>query len=181
MTRPLKMRWILTCVAAVCLLAVTPASAQDYETTRLAAEQGAADAQYNVGVAYENGDGVPQDDVEAARWFRLAAEQGEARAQVNLGVMYDTGRGVPQDYAEAVRWYRLAAEQGEASAQFNLGIMYATGQGVPQDDVTAHMWLNLAAATGHEDARKAREIVAGRMTREQIAEAQARARKWANR
>ena len=59
--------------------------------------------------------------------------------------------------------------------------MYATGRGVPQDYVTAHMWLNLAAATGNEDARKAREIVAASMTREQIAEAQARAREWANR
>ena len=59
--------------------------------------------------------------------------------------------------------------------------MYDNGRGVPQDYVTAHMWLNLAAATGHEDARKAREIVAASMTREQIAEAQARAREWANR
>ena len=49
MTRPLKMRWILTCVAAVFLLAVTPASAQDYEATRHAAEQGDADAQFNLG------------------------------------------------------------------------------------------------------------------------------------
>ena len=52
---------------------------------------------------------------------------------------------------------------------------------MPQDDVSAHMWLNLAAATGNEDARKALERVAARMTREQIAEAQARAREWANR
>ena len=70
MIRPLKMRWILTCVAAVFLLAVTPASAQDYEATRLAAEQGDADAQFNLGVMYGNGRGVPQDDAEADRWFR---------------------------------------------------------------------------------------------------------------
>ena len=95
--------------------------------------------------------------------------------------MYDTGRGVPQDDAEAVRWYRLAAEQGNASAQFRLGVAYGTGRSVPQDYVSAHMWLNLAAATGDEEARKARERVAASMTREQIAEAQARAREWANR
>ena len=58
MIRPLKMRWILTCVAAVFLLAVTPACAQDYEATRHAAEQGDADAQYNLGVAYGTGEGV---------------------------------------------------------------------------------------------------------------------------
>ena len=95
--------------------------------------------------------------------------------------MYDTGRGVPQDEAEAVRWYRLAAEQGHAGGQYNLGVMYANGLGVSQDDVTAYMWFNLAAATGDEDARTAREDVATSMTREQVAEAQARAREWENR
>ena len=95
--------------------------------------------------------------------------------------MYADGRGVPQDDAEAVRWYRLAAAQGLALAQCNLGIMYDNGRGVPQDDVSAHMWFNLATATGDEDARKGRENVAARMTRKQIAEAQARAREWANR
>ena len=53
-----------------------------------------------------------------------------------------------------------------------------TGRGVPEDYVVAHMWLNLAAATGHEDARRARDRVAAGMTREQIAEAQRRAREW---
>ena len=136
---------------------------------------------FNLGVRYGNGRGVPQDAAEAVRWYRLAAEQGDASAQFNLGLAYDTGEGVPQDYAEAVRWYRLAAEQGHAIAQLNLGLMYSNGRGVPQDYVSAHMWLNLAAATGDEDARKARENVAASMTREQIAEAQARAREWANR
>ena len=80
-----------------------------------------ADAQYNLGRKYANGEGVPQDDAEAVRWYRLAAEQGNAGAQYNLGVRYDTGRSVPQDHAEAVRWYRLSAEQGIAAAQLNLG------------------------------------------------------------
>ena len=67
MIRPLKMRWILTCVAVGFLLAVTPASAQDYEATRHAAEQGDADAQYTIGAIYGTGEGVPQDDAEAVR------------------------------------------------------------------------------------------------------------------
>ena len=89
----------------------------DYATAlrgfRLAAEQGNASAQLNLGVMYANGEGVLEDDAEAVRWYRLAAEQGESFAQFNLGVMYDNGEGVPEDDAEAVRWYRLAAEQGE--------------------------------------------------------------------
>ena len=78
-------------------------------------------AQYNLGIMYYNGQGVPQDYAEAVKWYRLAADQGDAYAQYNLGVMYDNGEGVPQDYKEAVKWYRLAAEQGHAKAQYNLG------------------------------------------------------------
>ncbi len=88
----------------------------DYATAlrefRPLAEQGAATAQFNLGIMYDKGWGVPQDYAEAVRWYRRATKQGFARAQHDLGVMYDKGEGVPQDYAEAVRWYRKAAEQG---------------------------------------------------------------------
>ena len=128
------------------------------------------------------GENVQQDDAEAVRWFRLGIEQGDAGSQFALGLMYAAGEGVPQDDAEAVRWYRLAAEQGHAQAQFNLGIMYDTGRGVPQDNVSAHMWLNLAAAqsTGEDRARyvTVRDRVAEGMTREDLSEAQRRAREW---
>ena len=67
------------------------------------AEQGNAAAQSNLGVMYANGEGVPEDDAEAVRWYRLAAEQGYAAAQFNLGFMYANGEGVPEDDAEAVR------------------------------------------------------------------------------
>ena len=65
--------------------------------------RGDAEAQYNLGIMYAQGLGVPQDDAEAVRWYRLAAAQGNAGAQSYLGFMYDDGRGVPQDDAEAVR------------------------------------------------------------------------------
>ena len=102
---------------------------------RLAAEQGDASAQFNLGVRYVTGEGVAQDDAEAVRWYRLAAEQGDASAQFNLGVMYGTGEGVAQDDAEAVRWYRLAAEQGDASAQARIEQMRAE-QRILQQQVT---------------------------------------------
>ena len=128
------------------------------------------------------GQGVPQDYAEAAQWYQLAADQGFTEAQYNLGVTYDEGEGVPQDDAEAARRYRLAADQGHVSAQFNLGLMYSSGKGVPQDDVEAHMWLNLATAHASAEERdeyvKERDDVAARMTPEQIAEAQRRAREW---
>ena len=121
---------------------------------------------------YAQGEGVPEDDSEAVKWYRLAAEQGDAAAQFNLGIKYDQGEGVPEDDSEAVKWYRLAAEQGDATAQFNLGIKYAQGEGVLEDYVQAHAWLNLAAAQGHENAFKRKDTLRKRMTREQVAAAQ---------
>jgi TPR repeat protein len=106
------------------------------------------------------------------------AGQGEAIAQTALGWMYGNGQGVPQDYAKAVAWYTKAAAQGYATAQYNLGVMYYDGQGVPQDYVQAHKWLNLAASKGQENAMKARDRLATRMTPDQIAEAQRLAREW---
>ncbi len=154
----------------------------DYATAlselRPLAEQGDADAQYNLGVMYDKGQGVAQNYAEAVKWYRKAAEQGYADAQYNLAQMYRKGQGVTQDYAEAVKWYRKAAEQGHADAQYNLGVMYGKGQGVPQDYVFAHMWFNLSAAQGGEDARKNRDIAAELMTPEQIAQAQKLARDW---
>ena len=82
-----------------------------------------------------------------------------------------------------MNWFRLAASEGDAPAQFNLGVMYAEGRGVPQDYVSAHMWFNLAAAhfpasdvPNHELAVRNRSLVAKKMTREQISEAQNLAR-----
>jgi TPR repeat protein len=88
------------------------------ETMRKAAEAGDADAQYDLGLMYHDGEGVPEDYVEAVKWFRKAAEQGHAAAQFYLGIAYHGGVGVPKDDAEAVKWLRKAAEQGHARAQF---------------------------------------------------------------
>ena len=115
---------------------------------RLAAEQGHAIAQNNLGGMYADGRGVPQDDAEAVRWYRQAAVQGAAEAQYNLGLMYNNGRGVPQNDAEAVKWYRLAAEQGFAPAQNDLGFMYDNGRSVPKNDAEAVKWFRTAAEQG---------------------------------
>ena len=166
--------------AAVGTLVLVPAhsSAQDSlsvfacqsrlvgDLVRFCAERGVANAQVLLGVSYRNGEGVPEDDAEAVRWFRLAAEQRNAFAQFLLGVMYAGGEGVPEDNAEAVRWYRLAAEQGDASAQLNLGFMYGNGYGVPEDLAYAYMWYNLSAAQGNETAQSNKDIIEQRMTRE---------------
>ncbi|MGD0650367.1 MAG: trypsin-like peptidase domain-containing protein [Verrucomicrobiia bacterium] len=117
------------------------------------AEQDVARAQYNLGVCYDNGQGVPQDHAEAVKWFRKAAEQGEAMAQVKLGLCYHNGEGVTKDYQEAVKWYRKAAEQGYAYAQFSLGFCYHTGEGVTKDDKETVKWYRKAAEQGDASAQ----------------------------
>ena len=84
---------------------------------RIAAEQGYADAQCNLGYCYERGLGVEKDPKEAVKWYRKAAEQGFARAQYNLGLCYEYGTGVEKNPTEAVKWYRKAAEQGYERAK----------------------------------------------------------------
>lgn len=146
---------------------------------------GDAEAQVLLGFMYENGDGVRQNDAEAARWYWKAANQGHAMGQHNLGVMYQKGYGVEKDSIEAVKWWRKAAEQGIPHAQFNLGLMYINGQEVRQDYILAHMWLNLAASRFGTSERKlrdraaaARDSIATRMTPVQMAESQRLAREW---
>ncbi len=55
----------------------------DYATAlhewRPLADRGVAEAQYNLGVLYGNGYGVPQDFVQAYKWYKLAATYGEKR------------------------------------------------------------------------------------------------------
>jgi TPR repeat protein len=83
---------------------------------RLAAEQGNASAQSNLGFMYTKGEGVRKDDAEAVRWYRLAAEQGYADAQYNLAAMYRKGDGVLKDAALAHMWYNISSANGKVAA-----------------------------------------------------------------
>jgi hypothetical protein len=84
---------------------------------RLAADQGHAAAQCNMGICYASGIGVAQDDAKSVRWYRLSADQGFAAAQCIMGQCYLNGTGVVRDPAEALRWVHLSADQGFAEAK----------------------------------------------------------------
>jgi TPR repeat protein len=93
---------------------IQKANGQAADWYRKAAEQGEAQAQFNLGWLYYTGQGVTQDYRQAADWFRKAAEQGFAKAQYNLGLMYGTGQGVTQDYIEAHKWWNIAGGGGNS-------------------------------------------------------------------
>lgn len=70
-------------------------------------------AAFNIGKMYLEGEGVPQDYVEAEKWIRKAAEQHLSIAQYELAQMYNEGRGVPKDYVQAHKWSNLAAASSD--------------------------------------------------------------------
>ena len=115
----MKKYLLLPLALAVISVVGVDAQVPDLEEMRVLAEQGDAIAQYNLGFMSASGRGVPEDDVEAVRWYRLAADQGYATAQYNLGNRYANGEGVPEDDLLAYMWWNLAAAQGNETAQSN--------------------------------------------------------------
>jgi uncharacterized protein len=149
------------------------------------ADAGDREAQYQVGLMYDKGEGVERDYAEAAKSYRMAAEQGLASAQYVLGTLYAVGKGVPRDAAAAAMWFSKAADQGRADAQFRLANLFDKGSGVPQDYIAAHKWYNIAASrfpSAEADrtglAVLARDWVASKMTQAELAQAWQLARNW---
>jgi TPR repeat protein len=148
-----------TAVLVVLLLCAAPVAAQTHE---------AAIRAYNRG-AY---------DEARATWLALAKTR-DPTARYSLGRLYELGTGVKQDFEKAAYWYRLAAEQNHPYAQGSLAVLYAYGRGVEQDFVRSYVLSSRAAdnyskwaAPQREAALKNRDIVAARMTPEEVAEAQ---------
>lgn len=116
---------------------------------RLAAEQGHAYGQRNLGLCYQDGLGVPRDAVEGIRWLRKAADRGFVPAQLSLVLTYKDGLGVPKDQQEALKWLRKAAENGDANAQIWLGAEYSIGRHQSRDLYESARWFRRAAEAGH--------------------------------
>jgi hypothetical protein len=118
----------------------------DYATAmqhfRPLAEQGNAIAQFNLGVMYQDGKGVPKDYAEAIKWYRRAADQGAGGAQFNLGGMYARGEGVQRDDVRAYMWINLSTAQGIGGAERNRdGIaQHMTAEQIAEAQKLAREW-----------------------------------------
>ena len=105
------------------------------------AKQETAEAQYRIGLMYNNGYGVEKNYTEAAIWYEKSAKQGYASAQNNLGYLYQYGRGVPEDKTKAKDLYLKAANAGNNAAMSNLARLYSR----MNDDANAFIWYSKAA------------------------------------
>ena len=130
-----RLNWVLLCIT----LSFAAISRADFDQGLVAyekgdykaafaefkplAEQGDADAQYNLALMYRNGKGTAQDDKQAVYWYQKSAEQGNAQAQHNLGWMYRNGKGTAQDDVKAYMWLNIAAANGDKEANTGKDIL----------------------------------------------------------
>ena len=112
-----KLRWIFA--FGLLNVWVYAQSVALIELTR-SAESGDSDAQFKLGLAYANGDGVEKDSSKAFAWYMKAAEKGVTNAEYWIGYMLRSGIGVPENKTEAVKWLKKAADKGNHNAQFIL-------------------------------------------------------------
>lgn len=145
------------------------------------AQQGSADAQFDIAAMHENGRGVGADRAKAIEWYRAAADRGHARAekallrmdenqrrfekietqartgdteaQYSLGNMYLTATGTTMDLKLAEQWLTRAAKAGHVKAQFKLGHLYYVGLGDDSNAKAAFEWFSKAAANDYPSAQ----------------------------
>lgn len=133
---------------------------QDYvfaleEFTRLADKEQNADARYQLGRMYEQGAGVPKDELKAMQIYQQAAQEGSGPAALKIGNAYYTGQGVEKDYKKAFQWYQKAAEKNNYPAQYNIGLMLEEGLGVKKDLIRSFDTYKQSAEQGYAPAQMA--------------------------
>lgn len=159
--------------------AEAPAVTPEFVTLSRNARKGDLAAQYQLGRAYQLGQGVPRDGPKAERWLTRAAQSGSLPALVALGELHETGGWLPADAARARQYYIMAAERQLPSAFLALGRMYrAGGPGVAADLLEAYKWLSLAAAHGQPGAERERRVLTWKMNPRSLESASLRANQW---
>jgi TPR repeat protein len=157
---------VLLAAALFATVAAPPAQARDeiwYELPwdvrtgpewyRVKATLGDPEAQYRLGLLYENGVKLERNFARAADWYRRAGRQGHPRAQFKLGALHQAGALGTVDLAAAGDWYAKAARQGLAQAEYNLAVLIERGLGRAPDPARAAELYRKAAADGILEAQ----------------------------
>lgn len=111
------------------------------------------------------------DYSNAFNTFKQLASSGDASSQFQLSLLYSGGKGVRVDNKQALYWLQQAATRGNTQAQSNLGVAFNMGRGVPQDSIKAYAWLSIAAAVGDSMAATNRDVVARKLSPQQLEQA----------
>jgi hypothetical protein len=133
-------------------LGVTKDMAESKRWYKMAAEQGYALAEFQIGYIDENSD--PKDYADALKWYTKAVDDGEIRGYASIGKLYENGYGVTQNYAEAEKWYGLGSKRGSPRAMFFLGSLFDRGLNGARDEEMARHFIEMAAAAGNDEAQE---------------------------
>ena len=106
-----------------------------------------------IGICYEMGIGVEDNETEAFKYYTLAANNGNVTSMYRTGLCYYNGVGVKQNYTEAYRCFNDAVGNENIPATYYLGKMMMYGEGCTPDPDTAIQWLQKAAENGSDKAQ----------------------------
>ena len=109
-----------------------------------AAEFDVVDAQFYLGYALYQGEGITQDYASAVMWFKRAANRQYPQAEYNLAYCYMEGHGVPRDYEKAQKWLLSSANHNYVEAQKTLAECYEKGILVEQNEAESKRWKERA-------------------------------------
>jgi TPR repeat protein len=120
---PVLVRIVCATVAFILLPVMTVAQSPDaIEQLKSDAAAGSKDAQYQLGIAYRAGNGVPHNAERGVYWLQKAALQCSAPAMDVLGQMYLAHEGVDPNPQKAAQYFRLAAAQRYPAGLFDWGL-----------------------------------------------------------
>jgi len=125
-------------------------SQKGFDFIRKSAQMGNSEAQYGLGAAYREGEGVERNVEKAFDWTKKSAENGFLDAEFNIAHMLHNGIGTAVDEKAAIEWYTIAADKGHVDAQHNLGNIY----GQKKKNILARKYLRMAALNGQAEAQR---------------------------
>ena len=110
---------------------------EELEKLRMQCSSQAAWACTNLGYAFSKGEGIDQNDEQAATYYAKSCTAGSAMGCNNLGILVAKGRGVPQDHARAANLFKRSCDGGQVDGCFSYGYALQFGRGVQKDVVQA--------------------------------------------
>lgn len=119
---------------------------------KMSAQKGCSKAEWQIGLMYESGEGLPIDYNEALKWLKSGAKHGSSNAMDLLGSMYLNGEGVNKSYQDAMIWWRKGTEYGNSNCMLNIGYLYKNGNGVEVNNVEAAKWFLKACEKNRSQA-----------------------------
>ena len=116
------------------------------------AEKGDADALYQLGKSFAQGEGCDYEPSIAFKFFERSYSSGYKPAALHLATAFEQGLGTTKDYSKAMHYYEIMAKDGDLAATLAMGRFYLYGLGCEKSESLAKEWLMKAFEQKSPDA-----------------------------